>query len=68
MSVVNAHKIARDRNKSKITTMPERKYYQIVFDKRVIGANYVFFLMDTNVVGSIFMLKSKCLSNCMCRK
>ena len=41
VSVVNAHKIATDRNKSKIITMPERKDYQIVFDKRVIGANYV---------------------------
>ena len=41
VSVVNAHKIARDRNKSKIITTLERKDYQIVFDKRVIGANYV---------------------------
>ena len=39
--VVNTHKIARDRNKSRIVTMPERKDYQLVFDKRVIRANNI---------------------------
>ncbi|XP_053406566.1 uncharacterized protein LOC123556078 [Mercenaria mercenaria] len=37
LSVVNAHKIARDRNSSKLITISERKDYQMVFDKRVIG-------------------------------
>ena len=41
VSVLNAHKIARDRNSSKIITRPERKDYQLVFDKRVIRDNHI---------------------------
>ncbi|XP_045201509.2 uncharacterized protein LOC123555044 [Mercenaria mercenaria] len=41
LSVVNAHKIASDRNSSKLITISERKDNQMVFDKRVIGGNYV---------------------------
>jgi hypothetical protein len=39
--VLDAHKITRDRNNSKIITRPEKKDYQLVFDKRVIVLDHV---------------------------
>ena len=41
VSVQNTHKIARDRDSVKLMTTTERKDYRLVFDKRVIGDNYV---------------------------
>lgn len=41
VSVVNAHKITRERNSAKLLTVSERKDYSIVFDKRVLREGYV---------------------------
>lgn len=40
-SVLNAHKISRCRDSGKLLTTCERKDYKLVFDKRVIGDNYI---------------------------
>lgn len=39
--VTNAHKIARNGERTQVVTTNERKVYKLVFDKRVISENYV---------------------------
>ncbi|XP_052806406.1 uncharacterized protein LOC128235642 [Mya arenaria] len=41
VSVVNAHKITRDRDNSQLLTVSEKKDYKLVFDKRVLRENYI---------------------------
>ena len=41
VSVLNAHKIMRERDSVKLMTTTERKDYRLVFDKRVMRDNYV---------------------------
>ena len=43
VSVINAHKITRDRNNAQLVTTSERKDYRLVFDKRVVRENYMSF-------------------------
>ena len=40
VSVVDAHKITRDRDSAKILTVSQRKDYRLVFDKRVLGDQF----------------------------
>ncbi len=40
VSVVNAHKISRNRDNAQLVTTCERKDYKLVFDKRVIRENF----------------------------
>ena len=39
--VCNAHKITRDRGLAKIVSIPQRKDYRLVFDKRVFLDQYI---------------------------
>ena len=41
VSVCNAHKITRDRDLAKIVSIPQRKDYRLVFDKRVLLDQYI---------------------------
>ena len=41
VSVLNAHKIVRERDSVKLMTTTERKDYRLVFDKRVMRDNFV---------------------------
>ena len=41
VSVFNAHKITRDRDLAKIVSIPQRKDYRLVFDKRVLLDQYI---------------------------
>ena len=41
VSVLNTHKIVRDRDSARLLTTTERKDYRLVFDKRVIREDYV---------------------------
>ena len=41
VSVIEAHKITRDRDTSQLRTVVQRKDYKLVFDKRVLGDAYV---------------------------
>ena len=43
VSVLDSHKITRDRNNAKILTVKQQKDYRLVFDKRVIRDNYMSF-------------------------
>ena len=44
VSVLNTHKIVRDRDSARLLTTTERKDYRLVFDKRVIREDYVSYL------------------------
>ena len=41
VSLVDAHKITRDRDTSQLRTVVQSKDYRLVFDKRVLRDNYV---------------------------